>query len=208
MPDRVVCKGTGVLDLITGVFADDPPQPGAEATSVATRSGVDVLQSMPAGPARDELLSSHVILAPLNEQVDEINKLIQLNVTLLDGAGQPAAKRVFRSADSVQEDEQAGHFPTEFLNMLQFSGVPPHELHLQVGAPIILLRNMAGGFANGTRLIVTRLDEHVLEAEFPAGTHQQGSVSSFQGWTSRRLMWRACPSHCSVGSFLCALLLP
>ena len=47
--------------------------------------------------------------------------------------------------------------------------MPPHELPLQVGSPIILLRNMAGGLANGTRMIVTKLMPHVIEAEVATG---------------------------------------
>jgi hypothetical protein len=37
------------------------------------------------------------------------------------------------------------------------SGVPPHTLTLQEGCPVILLRNMPGGLANGTQLIVVKL---------------------------------------------------
>jgi ATP-dependent DNA helicase PIF1 len=58
---------------------------------------------------------------------------------------------------------------TEFLNSLNFSGVPPHKLVLRVGCPIILLRNLTGGLANGTRLIVKRLGERVIEAEVATG---------------------------------------
>jgi len=72
---------------------------------------------------------------------------------------------VYYNADSVVHGEQHGIYPTEFLNTLSFSGVPPHELHLQKGCPIILLRNMTSGLANGTRLVVIQLMQHVIEAE-------------------------------------------
>jgi hypothetical protein len=36
-------------------------------------------------------------------------------------------------------------------------GVPPHTLTLQEGYLVILLQNMPGGLANGTRLIVVKL---------------------------------------------------
>jgi ATP-dependent DNA helicase PIF1 len=62
-----------------------------------------------------------------------------------------------------------GMYPTEFLNSLNFSGVPPHKLLLRVGCPIILLRNLTGGLANGTRLIVKRFGERVIEAEVATG---------------------------------------
>ncbi len=65
--------------------------------------------------------------------------------------------------------EQHGIYPTEFLNTLSFSGVPPHELHLQEGCPIILLCNMTSGLANGTRFIVIQLMQHVIEAKVATG---------------------------------------
>ncbi len=58
------------------------------------------------------------------------------------------------------------------LNSLNFSGFPPHELHLRVGCPIILLRNMTGGLANGTRLIVQSLQPRVIEAVVATGPMQ------------------------------------
>jgi ATP-dependent DNA helicase PIF1 len=72
---------------------------------------------------------------------------------------------VYYSADFVVHGEQHGIYPIEFLNTLSFSGVPPHELHLQEGCPIILLRNMTSNLANGTKLIVIQLMQHVIEAE-------------------------------------------
>ena len=60
------------------------------------------------------------------------------------------------------EQELRASYPGEFLNTLEFCGVPPHALQLQEGAPIVLLRNMASGMANGTRLIVKKLHESLL----------------------------------------------
>ncbi len=76
---------------------------------------------------------------------------------------------MYYSADSVVHGDQHGIYPTEFLNTLSFSGVPPHELHLHEGCPIILLRNMTSGLANGTRLIVIQLMQHVIKAEAATG---------------------------------------
>jgi ATP-dependent DNA helicase PIF1 len=76
---------------------------------------------------------------------------------------------VYYNVDSVVHGEQHGIYPTEFLNTLSFSGVPPHELHLQEGCPIILLHNMTSGLANGTRLIVIQLMQHVIETKVATG---------------------------------------
>jgi ATP-dependent DNA helicase PIF1 len=61
-------------------------------------------------------------------------------------------------------------YPVEFLNTLQFSGIANHELELKVGVPILLLRNLnqSIGLCNGTRLIIKRLGQHVIEARIIA----------------------------------------
>jgi len=58
-------------------------------------------------------------------------------------------------------------YQVEFLNTLQFSNIANHKLELKVGMPILLLRNLnqSIGLCNGTRLIVKRLGQHVIEAE-------------------------------------------
>ncbi|GJU91116.1 DNA helicase [Tanacetum coccineum] len=61
---------------------------------------------------------------------------------------------------------------TEYLNTLNFVGVPPHELELKIGTPIMLLRNIniVGGLCNGTRMIVTQLLPKVIKAQIITGT--------------------------------------
>jgi len=76
---------------------------------------------------------------------------------------------VYYSTDFVVHGEQHGIYPIEFLNTLNFSGVSPHELHLQEGCPIILLCNMTSALANDTRLIVIQLMQHVIKAEVATG---------------------------------------
>jgi ATP-dependent DNA helicase PIF1 len=57
--------------------------------------------------------------------------------------------------------------PVEFLNTLQFSDNANHKLELKVGVPILLLHNFnqSIGLCNGTRLIVKRLGQRVIEVE-------------------------------------------
>jgi ATP-dependent DNA helicase PIF1 len=64
-------------------------------------------------------------------------------------------------------------YPVEFLNTLRFSGITNHELQLKVGVPILLLRNLnqSIGLCNGTRLIVKRLGQRVIEAEIIIGNN-------------------------------------
>ncbi len=104
--------------------------------------------------ARSAYIIERAIFTPLNEDVDALNKLINDKYAFIKHDGSPAQHRVYYIMDSVVHGEQHGIYPTEFLNTLSFLDVPPHELHLQEGCPIILLRNMTSGLANGTRLIV------------------------------------------------------
>lgn len=128
------------------------------------------LQSITNPAARAAFITERAILTPRNEDVDRINKLIIEQADLTTPGQQPAApRRCYLSADAVVQTEQQGHYPLEFLNKLEFSGVPPHELYLQVGCPIILLRNMTSGLANGTRLIVKALMDNLIDAEVVTG---------------------------------------
>ncbi len=79
--------------------------------------------------------------------------------------GPPAQRRTYHSADSVVQGKQRGVYPTKFLNSLSMSGVPPHTLTLQEGCSMILPQNMSSGLANGTRLIVVKLMQHIIDVE-------------------------------------------
>ena len=67
--------------------------------------------------------------------------------------------------------EGASIYPTEFLNSLSPSGMPPHTLRLKINLPVVLLRNIDpdNGLCNGTRLICRNLARHVIEAEIITG---------------------------------------
>jgi len=64
-------------------------------------------------------------------------------------------------------------YPVEFLNNLQFGDIANHKLELKVGVPILLLRNFnqSIGLCNGTRLIVKRLGQRVIETEIITGNN-------------------------------------
>ena len=62
-------------------------------------------------------------------------------------------------------------FDQDFLNTLTPNGIPPHELRLKKGCPIILLRNInsAEGLCNGTRLICRNFLPNLIQAEISEG---------------------------------------
>ena len=91
-------------------------------------------------------LNDRVILASKNVDVDEINFQIQ---QLL-----PGDLMSFKSIDTVDNENESVNFPIEFLNSLDIPGMPPHNLRLKIGSPIILLRNLnPPRLCNGTSKI-------------------------------------------------------
>jgi ATP-dependent DNA helicase PIF1 len=115
------------------------------------------------------------ILAPKNTNVDEVDNAIfeslfeelhtYLSIDSLVLTKEGASVVIGVSMDSL--------YPVEFLNTLQFSGIANHKLEFKVGVPILLLRNLnqSIGLCNGTRLIVKRLGQHVIEVEIITGNN-------------------------------------
>lgn len=87
-------------------------------------------------PLEASYLSRRAILAPKNNHCDEINKKV---LDLL-----PGTSRTYKSVNTlITEDEsELLQFPTEFLNSLEMTGLPSHELTLKEGAVVMLLRNL------------------------------------------------------------------
>ncbi|CAH9135969.1 unnamed protein product [Cuscuta epithymum] len=113
-------------------------------------------------------LEKRAILAPTLDVVDSINQyMMSLNTR--------ESKTYFSSDSACQSDTNADVladvYTPEFLNSLKCSGVPNHELTLKIGTPVMLLRNIdhSMGLCNGTRLVITRLGCHVLEAKILSG---------------------------------------
>ena len=107
-------------------------------------------------------LCERAILAPTNECVNTINFSLQNQL--------PGAEIVYKSIDTVIENSEAVEYPTEFLNSLNPSGLPPHTLKLKSGTPVMLLRNInPPKMCNGTRLVVKTLMPNIIEATILSG---------------------------------------
>ena len=76
-------------------------------------------------------IGKRAILTPRNENVDKINEII---ITKF-----PGQAKTYLSAESVAEGDLYDAYPTDFLNSITLSGMPPHAMTLKVGAPVILL---------------------------------------------------------------------
>ncbi|EOA28489.1 hypothetical protein CARUB_v10024699mg, partial [Capsella rubella] len=109
----------------------------------------------------------YAILSPRNEDVDKINQYMLSQL--------PGEERRYLSSDSIETSDTSVFndmvYSQEFLIGINVSGLPKHELTLNKGAPIMLLRNIdpKGGLCNGTRLIVTQMANHVIEARIVTG---------------------------------------
>ena len=107
-------------------------------------------------------LCERAILALKNNSVNAINLQVQQQL--------PGEAKSYASLDTVVDVDQAVQYPTEFLNSLEPSVMPPHNLVLKVGSPIMLLRNLdAPKLCNGTQLSVKSLMPHVIEATILTG---------------------------------------
>jgi ATP-dependent DNA helicase PIF1 len=120
-------------------------------------------------PTLDAPVTDRAILTTKNESALEINKKVLAKL--------PGNAREYLSVDTIISDtaeEDYTNFPIEFLNSLTPSGMPRHRLILKSGALIMLLRNIdcSSGLCNGTRLIIRRLHNNVIEAEIIGSVHE------------------------------------
>ncbi|CAN1317218.1 ATP-dependent DNA helicase PIF1 [Linum perenne] len=121
-------------------------------------------------------LRNRAIVTPTNKVVTEINTRILSMV--------PGELTTYFSSDTLATDGRdlsalEVAYPTEFLNTLEFNGVPAHELTLKLFTPVMLLRNLnpSMGLCNGTRILITRLGQHVISGLIIGGTFEGVAVA-------------------------------
>lgn len=112
-----------------------------------------------------------MVLAPRNVCVADLNEAILPQMS--------GEARQYHSADRIVQEagadpENAEPIPVEVLRSFQSSSLPPGELNLKVGCPVILLRNLdpSRGLCNGTRMVVTQMRDRVLEVRLLSGEHK------------------------------------
>lgn len=125
----------------------------------------------PTPPPPDYFLN-RMILSPRNSDVADLNMQI---LSMM-----PGEEESFLSVDSVEDEagvddgiSGSNALPPEFLRTLNPSGLPPGDLRLKPGCPLILLRNLcpANGLCNGTRMVLIRMSRRVLEVRLIGGEH-------------------------------------
>jgi ATP-dependent DNA helicase PIF1 len=148
LPDHFRCRENTVASLIDTIY------PGVHT---------------PNHP--DLYFSERTILSCKNDDVDNLNKAV------LDRF--PGDIRVFHSADFIPTSEQSGHedamlnYPIEYLNKINGSGLPLAKLELKSSCPVMILKNLdpSHGVCNGSRGILTRFSNRVLEVRLLTGQH-------------------------------------
>lgn len=107
-------------------------------------------------------LFERAILAAKNDDVDKLNHQILNKI--------PEKMIEYNSIDTVTEEEQSVNYPTEFLNSLQPTGMPPHVLKLKIGSILMIIRNLnPPKLCNGTRIVVKKLTTNLIEATIISG---------------------------------------
>ncbi|GJZ62274.1 DNA helicase PIF1, ATP-dependent [Tanacetum coccineum] len=111
----------------------------------------------------DQYLKERAILTLRNDDADEINEYMFNKLGGETVTYNSADKICKGSTDTL---DQHNLYPIEFLNSLNFPGMPPHALCLKKELPIILIRNVdpSNGLCNGTRLIITELAQFLYAA--------------------------------------------
>ncbi|KAJ8886366.1 hypothetical protein PR048_012577 [Dryococelus australis] len=120
-------------------------------------------------------------VSPRNDTVNEINNLIIQRV--------PGQVKTYKSIDTVTNVDDVVHFPQDFLNSLNPSGLPPHELSLKVDLKenlivvTILTGPAAGQLANIPRIPMIPTDLPISFKRELAS--YQGEPGSIRGRVSR-----------------------
>ena len=88
----------------------------------------------------------------------------------------PGDEKSHLNCDTLPNANDCGPFndmePPKLLHSLKIYDMPNHCLDLKVDAPVILLRNLnqSIGLCNGTRLIVSKLGDRVIDARVISGS--------------------------------------
>ena len=116
-------------------------------------------------------MDGRAILAPTNQQVDQLNDLIT--------DGFPGKPVVLTSSDEVVNPDDFQRYNSEYLNSLSPTGLPNHRLFIKQGMPLMLMRNLNPkmGLCNGTRLIFQKIHRnHLLECKIVGGEYRNRVV--------------------------------
>ena len=162
--DIVEEKGPDVIQFPASIFLK-------ENTSEALIQYVYGGLELPENHTNPDWLATRGILSPTNACIDDMNKQV---LQIL-----PGNSEVLKSVDNVTSEDETTLYPQDFLNSLNISGQPPHELQVKENTPVMLLRNIdtENGHCNGTRYLVRRMyRSNIIEAEILTGKYKGNTL--------------------------------
>ena len=120
--------------------------------------------------SRSDYFSARAILCARNQDVAIINDMISTGLIRDDSKCYLSADQL-DSVTGASSDDLDRLYPPEFIRGIVDWSIPPHELKLAHGTPVMLLRNLSQtkGLCNGTRLVVKRHSKYALECEIITG---------------------------------------
>jgi hypothetical protein len=159
-----------LLELGNGSLRSPGPMHTTGAVEIPDHCNIvhcDIVSEVFSDISNPTALADSIILTPTNEETLKLNNQV---IEMLQGDAQ-----IYLSADRAccDSDEEAMIYPTEFLNSITPSGMPPHKLILKKNTIIMLVRNLSisRGLCNGTRLLIHHLYQHVIDAEILTGSN-------------------------------------
>ena len=137
-----------------------------ESANSLIKSIYPAIDSTP--PPPPEYFLNRMILAPRNVDVGEINQEI-LDRMAGDSRQYISADEIIREPGADPRNDEP--IPIKFLRSVSSSSLPPGELNLKVGCPVILLCNLSPGqgLCNGTWMVITQMGNRVLEVQLLGG---------------------------------------
>ena len=125
------------------------------------------VHSVPSPPP--EYFLNRMILTSRNSDVN-------VNETLLNRMA--GNSKTYYSADQVIHKAGTDSYndlplTPEFLQSITLNSLPPGELRIKIGCPLILLQNLSpsNGLCNGTCMVVIGMSERVLQVQLFGGNH-------------------------------------
>ncbi|EYC34845.1 hypothetical protein Y032_1349g3841 [Ancylostoma ceylanicum] len=158
-----------LLNIGSGVANDAEGRVHVREELICTRNIVTEIFGETIDTNETENICERAISAPKNVHVRKLNDGALERLRVL----RPQGERVYKSVDEAQyrKGNSGDLCPTEYLKVLEPTGMPPYELRLKKGANVMLLRNLdvVSGLCNGTRLKVETLGRYVLGCSFICG---------------------------------------
>jgi hypothetical protein len=175
----VINNDPNMVEIPQEMLLKVPPQPVVAralfdpfAMPIELQAMIDEIFGTDINILQPEQLTKRAIL------VTNLKEVVKVNNFIIDAlSGQPTQYLSINTVISDNPDDIL-NFPAEYLNRLQPSGMPPHDLTLKVNAVVMLLRNLEPekGLSNGTRLIIERLLPNAIVARIISESHRGDQV--------------------------------